>query len=603
MKKIMVLFMLTIMLLTGCEKEVKPIEDEQIVEETVSLMDEAIPVEGMGNIVYIPNEYISGSWYPNIYALGENLLVVSYPEYYEGDESQTQEMPNVEFRLVSLKTGEVLKEIDLSYIMGEIQVWGDKVAICDSQIGLVTILDSNLEKEIEFQVEPDPMESWFICEDLETLYICDWDEGLAIFDLMTGKKEQILEYGVDAYMTKDANGNMFCHYTDLATQKNTAICFNLKTGMSEQVPLESDVGYDCSKYGDAWLVSSVNDVEKYYLCEQGIEKEIPYEGNGIQLLGDKLLLVKERGASLYDMSGTFLSGFELPEESLNFVNNQLVWNEYWNGYFLIENRDDGPRLLFWDVNKQVQGMKLTIEEPVAQVGEAVSLELYERANEISECFGVDIRIADLCEESYAEYTCAYEVDEEEISFALDMLEDYMQNYPEGFFEQLTYGDHGPLEIALVTELQRDDGVEPSAAFVWGHIMVFDSLSVTEANFYHEVSHIIDQKLAFDAALYDEASYSEETWLSMQPEGFDYTYTYADYYLNEVDYDYFVTSYSATFPTEDRAELMDYAMRDVVEFEEGTGLYAKLEYYSHCIRECFDTVGWPMITMWEEPLYM
>ena len=37
------------------------------------------------------------------------------------------------------------------------------------------------------------------------------------------------------------------------------------------------------------------------------------------------------------------------------------------------------------------------------------------------------------------------------------------------------------------------------------------------------------------------------------------------------------------------------------FEPGSGLRAKLEYYAECIRDCFDTEGWPEVLPWEQVL--
>ena len=38
------------------------------------------------------------------------------------------------------------------------------------------------------------------------------------------------------------------------------------------------------------------------------------------------------------------------------------------------------------------------------------------------------------------------------------------------------------------------------------------------------------------------------------------------------------------------------------FTEGSPLRDKLAYYAACIRDSFDTTGWPEVTLWEEPLY-
>ena len=67
-------------------------------------------------------------------------------------------------------------------------------------------------------------------------------------------------------------------------------------------------------------------------------------------------------------------------------------------------------------------------------------------------------------------------------------------------------------------------------------------------------------------------------------------------------DYFVRDYALTFPTEDRATLMAAAMeQNSWDFEAGSGRRAKMQFYADCIRDCFDTTGWPQTTMWEQVL--
>ena len=67
--------------------------------------------------------------------------------------------------------------------------------------------------------------------------------------------------------------------------------------------------------------------------------------------------------------------------------------------------------------------------------------------------------------------------------------------------------------------------------------------------------------------------------------------------------YFINGYSLTFPTEDRAVLLAAAMEyNHQEFEPGSGRRAKLQFYADCIRDCFDTEGWPDVTTWEQVLH-
>ena len=137
-------------------------------------------------------------------------------------------------------------------------------------------------------------------------------------------------------------------------------------------------------------------------------------------------------------------------------------------------------------------------------------------------------------------------------------------------------------------------------------MALDIYTICENNVYHEITHITDGRLSWDAQLRSDALFSEESWNKLLPEGFAYAQTYQDLtgssvweYVNS---GYFVNDYACRFPTEDRATMMEMAItgNDFI-FEVNPHLYDKLEYYSECIRDCFNTEGWPETTAWEKML--
>ena len=69
------------------------------------------------------------------------------------------------------------------------------------------------------------------------------------------------------------------------------------------------------------------------------------------------------------------------------------------------------------------------------------------------------------------------------------------------------------------------------------------------------------------------------------------------------YSYFIDDYSMINAAEDRARIFEYAVENSgTLFRDAPGLIAKLQYYSDCIRDCFDTALWPEITAWEAPLH-
>ena len=134
-------------------------------------------------------------------------------------------------------------------------------------------------------------------------------------------------------------------------------------------------------------------------------------------------------------------------------------------------------------------------------------------------------------------------------------------------------------------------------------MVIDIEASTTETYYHEFSHIIDSYLEWESLEREDALFSEETWNSLNPKWFDgYSYDYGyEIYLD--DYTYFVDSYATISPTEDRARVLEYAMADFGRwtFEDAKGLRKKLDYYCRCIRDAFDTTGWPEVLPWEQYL--
>ena len=136
-------------------------------------------------------------------------------------------------------------------------------------------------------------------------------------------------------------------------------------------------------------------------------------------------------------------------------------------------------------------------------------------------------------------------------------------------------------------------------------IVLDIYSLSKNTVWHELSHAIDRRLAWDATYRDEALFTEEGWSALNPDGFTYTGEYGSLGTNIQPewYSYFIDDYSMINAAEDRARIFEYAVENSgTLFRDAPGLIAKLQYYSDCIRDCFDTALWPEITAWEAPLH-
>ena len=329
----------------------------------------------------------------------------------------------------------------------------------------------------------------------------------------------------------------------------------------------------------------------------------------LPLSGERWLRIRERMLLLYAEDGGFLSGTQLPGGEESRCGGEFIWSEKWQGWLFLERTPEKTRLMFWDTGMEISGDPLDIEPETVPAGELLEETLYERAAALSEAYHVDIRIGEQAPREYSSYTAQMLTDPELTGRALDLLEGALSRYPQGFLEQLPFDDSQTIRIELVDGLRKkseDKDVSDSAAFAQErsgyYLLVFDARLLREAMIYHELTHILDKRLAWEARFREDALFREEDWMALQPEGFAYAGSYNDipdsvtkYY----DSGYFAQDYACVSAGEDRATMLEKAMleeRSV--FEANPGLMPKLRWYCACIRDSFDTTAWPETTAWE-----
>ncbi|MCD7766213.1 MAG: hypothetical protein LUH53_06825 [Lachnospiraceae bacterium] len=246
----------------------------------------------------------------------------------------------------------------------------------------------------------------------------------------------------------------------------------------------------------------------------------------------------------------------------------------------------------------------------------VLADIQSRADALEEAYGISIYLGAEVPEQVGNYYTETCLDTDTLEAAMDQLEMILALYPEDFFPQLLYDDLRGIRIYFSGTLSGDmEGMltDPGAyveEIDYYQVMVLDVNQWWNWDYMvnHEISHMIDRSLEFRSMYQKDALFSEETWSSYNPDGFEYLYTYDGYEENAgwAGYaEYFVDSYGTTFATEDRAELFGTAMSSFLNdglfsylFEEGSVLREKLDYYCACIRDGFDTAGWEETTAWE-----
>ncbi len=234
-------------------------------------------------------------------------------------------------------------------------------------------------------------------------------------------------------------------------------------------------------------------------------------------------------------------------------------------------------------------------------------EIYEKHG-INVICGEDVRV------DFGDYVTATCSDRFEIIDSLNSLAHTLNRYPEGFFEYLVSDYYlSGINIYLTGKISpaADTSIDNAAAFANTisdyQIIAMDitCYSDEESTIYHEFSHAIYNRITFEENRDQREYFDENYFFTLNPPGFEYYYSYldengngydwvgssvntgSDYYL---DYDlnnvYFVDTYSKTYPTEDLARLLEYAMPEgyQLEYMQSPHIRAKLDYYCDVISE-------------------
>ena len=580
-----------------------PISESLPAQSHLPLLEQGIILEEGSNLLCIPNAPVESMTAPEMRLFGNGLLL---------SECVGQELV---LKHISLEDGALVKEQVLPACPGtKLFIGSGEIGLCDRESGLISVLDEDFHPLRSYAV-PSEGEDWYLNSQLDTLYIFFYDRGLLARNLESGEAYWLVDNGFQVLPGGGGTGFVLFRYTDRADQKTYARCLNLSTAVLETLPVEGAV-FGGIRQGETWLLQREED---QVLIFGDAMYSISPENSDLRLLSPRRhLLMKDvsgRNLTLYDTDGSFLSQCSLPQNSNAVVGADFVWSGYWEGYFFLDFMDDSCRLMFWDVSAQTPGEDLPMSPPEQAPPSQTLLEsgLYERAEQLSQRFGLDIRIAEQCAADYSHYETYPLTDPIFVRDCLDILENTLRLYPEGFFRQLCYGSIDSIRIELVGGLTAKEDVTTHPASVGAfaqamdscYVIVLDGFLLQPQTLFHEFSHIIDARLEWDSGIREDALYSEEAWLTLQPEGFRYAMSYTEIsgeLLSFLESGYFITEYALTYPTEDRATLMEAAMSLYTwDFEPGSGTREKLRYYADCIRDCFDTEGWPERTLWEQVL--
>ncbi len=255
---------------------------------------------------------------------------------------------------------------------------------------------------------------------------------------------------------------------------------------------------------------------------------------------------------------------------------------------------------------------------------------YAKATEIANKYGVSIRsFEQMTEEMQYWFSAA---PKERFNKAILKIDEVLGQYPEGFFDQLNYGNWHGMVIYVVDFTW--DGIKFQHLYEDGKdymAIVIGTETDEEIENYdriltNAIFHYADYRMMSYYENFKSPSFSDAQWKKQNPYDFmyqgnnteDVVKPYYDQYK-----DYVVSFEAMESARDDRSHLMSELMASGIEQKKATGdsdgdssgskknadnsktltkeCLNKAEYYCKSLREAFDTTNWPEKTIWEQEM--
>lgn len=496
--------------------------------------------------------------------------------------------------------------------------WDGGISFYESETGQTLVLDNSLRVasiiDAPEALRGDPI----LSADRSTLYYCTADSIRAL-ELDTGISRCIreMDYSFQSLRGLHMNDSVLeCAYMDGTTGLRTMF---LSTETGE---ILRSLDYDPSFYsqGDQYFTvfedtgmvthlfgSIEGTTEMLNLPDSAICYYLPEDNAAVTMEtrdGTDILL------NYYDLDTGFRTA------ALTLPTDAYPWaiRSYGHGKvcFLNYDRQYAAQVLhIWDITQTpviddhcYTSLHYTREEP----DEDGLAECRAYAEEIGSRYGIEVLIH---KEAAAVEPFDYDLEPEHLvgvlQRELELLDRNLSHYPEGFLARLASRFDG-LSICIVRSLTgtAEAGSLDSADGIQflSNYRAYIALSAptnTEYALYHELCHLIDTVVISESGAYDR-------WDELNPQGFSYDYDYisnqtrdSSAYLQESSR-YFVDTYSMSFPKEDRARIMEYAMTEGNEsYFQSPTMQAKLKLLCEGIREAFGLRKSPETFLWEQYL--
>lgn len=500
-----------------------------------------------------------------IYPMGERMLLFS-----GYDTTTLTVLEGESLRISEQKTLECLLEPDSS----SVQISEKGIVYYNDSRKTVVFLDVTLQEISRAELPANIQGNAVISPKRDTVYYCT-SNAIRALDLRTGLSRLVKGHNVE---TQTLNGVYFDGSVlrcDVIYDNGTADVVYLSTETGET--LCSGKTLNCLYSDDETYITSFEDGSVMVFLTGNVTGEpqmlrIAQTAVVYPLFDLDALAVMETGDEQTELScmnvetGKKTNTVIFPYGThISFITGgaERVW-------MIAEEENTSTQFVYcWDLGQtQVQDSESNFQPYyTAENPDTVGLvECKAQAEALGEKYGVNILVGENAlwyqPEGYffeMEYqVAAYERD-------LKVLESALDQFPEGFFETAAEGtSNGDLTISLVRSMDGDESMGSAENSVGVQYWMGESAYVAltmgwtlEQTLYHELSHVIDNRVISTTPAYDD-------WASLNPEGFEYDYSYIlnqyrenEQYLEEERA--FIDTYSMSYPKEDRARILEYAM--------------------------------------------
>ena len=487
-----------------------------------------------------------------------------------------------------------------------------ELAYYDSARRAVVMLDFHFKEARQIPLPEEAVSEGLLSPDWKTVYYAAAD-GIYGLDLGTGLPRLIKQQKNDA-----AVALQLCFAGEVL-----ACTSRLENGQVETQYIQTRDG--STIYRSKPLESFSTNRDVYFFPKQ--EGSVLRYGCGLWLEEPRQLTLPldARAIPVMDLSGALLLEQEEQQLTVEFADLltmnktaaltldadvQILGADGFDSdlWLLVREETGAVRLWRWDMEQSKLPQPESCTAPFetwAQLDMQALHGAKDKATALGNRFGVRVMVAtevltmvpEGCEVEPEYLSQAYQRD-------MKALERALSAYPKGFFEQASEAA-GSLTVSLVRSiLQKDSPTEnrETGMVYWNGdtaCLVLTMGEELEQSFYHAMSHLIDTRVLGRSLAYDD-------WEKLNPAGFAYDYNYLtnqertdDAYLEGEDRA-FIDTFSMSFPREDRARIMEYAMLPGKE-ELFTSDVMQMKLWTICtgIREAFELSD--TACLWEQYL--